>query len=144
MDQPNLKLLHRLATSTSALLRNKNSQWVEYGAIDDSIIEKLKDDEDVRVRLQVSDISHDLTIRHQTVLGITAEMFSFTDKYCVSAGCGGAERGCEGDEGRVRADAADAPLPQLPRLDARGAELQDEPPHPRDLRMPGGEDADQG
>ena len=80
MDQPNLKLLHRLATSTSALLRNKNSQWVEYGAIDDSIIEKLKDDEDVRVRLQVSDISHDLTIRHQTVLGITAEMFRFIDK----------------------------------------------------------------
>ena len=86
MDQPNLKLLHRLATSTSALLRNTNSQWVEYGAIDDSIIEKLKDDEDVRVRLQVSDISHDLTIRHQTVLGIIAEMFRFTDKYCVSAG----------------------------------------------------------
>ena len=80
MDQPNLKLLHRLATSTSALLRNKNSQWVEYGAIDDSIIEKLKDDEDVRVRLQVSDISHDLTIRHQAVLGITAEMFRFIDK----------------------------------------------------------------
>ena len=28
------------------------SGWVEYGAIDDSIIEKLRDDEDLRVRLQ--------------------------------------------------------------------------------------------
>ena len=68
VDQPNQKFLHRLSTSTSALLRNKNSQWVEYGAIDDSIIEKLKDDEDVRVRLQVSIISHDWMIRHQMVL----------------------------------------------------------------------------
>ena len=30
--------------------------WVEYGSIDDAIIEKLKDDEDVRVRLQVGAI----------------------------------------------------------------------------------------
>ena len=58
----NLSFLRRMTTSTSALLRNRNpangqSSWVEYGAIDDSIIEKLKDDEDVRVRLQVSNDS---------------------------------------------------------------------------------------
>ena len=72
-----------------------------------------------------------------------SDSWSNTVHICFPGGRG-AERGCEGNEGRVRADAADAPLPQLPRLDARGAELQDEPPHPRDLRMPGGEDADQG
>ena len=50
-----------MATSTSALLRNRNGQssWMEYGAIDDSIIEKLKDDEDVRVRLQVGNNKKD-------------------------------------------------------------------------------------
>ena len=32
--------------------------WVEYGAIDDAIIEKLKDDEDVRVRLQGAEELH--------------------------------------------------------------------------------------
>ena len=60
------------------------------------------------------------------------------------SGRGRAERGCEGYEGRVGADAADAPLPQLSGLNAGGAELQDEPTHPRDLRLPGREDAHQG
>ena len=32
--------------------------WVEYGAIDDAIIEKLKDDEDVRVLLQGAEELH--------------------------------------------------------------------------------------
>lgn len=32
-----------------------NSNWFEYGAIDDSIIEKLRDEEDVRVRLSGAD-----------------------------------------------------------------------------------------
>ena len=31
------------------------SGWFEYGAIDDSIIEKLRDEEDVRVRLAGAD-----------------------------------------------------------------------------------------
>ena len=31
-----------------------------------------------------------------------------------------------------------------PGLDARGAELQDEPPHPRDIRSPRGDDENQG
>ena len=61
-----------MATSTSALLRNRNpasgqSSWMEYGAIDDSIIEKLKDDEDVRVRLQVGNNSGGRMIWHQKV-----------------------------------------------------------------------------
>ena len=53
-----------MATGSSALLRHRNpsngqSSWMEYGAIDDSIIEKLKDDEDVRVRLQVGNNKKD-------------------------------------------------------------------------------------
>ena len=45
-------LLPRRGSSTSSGITRPGRTWVEYGAIDDAIIEKLKDDEDVRARLQ--------------------------------------------------------------------------------------------
>ena len=49
-----LVMIHGRKMSSSAMsngFSNSGSSWFEYGAIDDGIIEKLRDEEDVRVRL---------------------------------------------------------------------------------------------
>ena len=49
-----LVMIHGRKMSSSAMsngFSNAGSGWFEYGAIDDGIIEKLRDEEDVRVRL---------------------------------------------------------------------------------------------
>ena len=66
-----------MGTGSSAVLRARNGgSWSEYyGAIDDAIIEKLKDDDDVRVRLQVGRAEHD----HDYPVGNAAAVVSFVE-----------------------------------------------------------------
>ena len=66
-----LVMIHGRKMSSSSMSNGLNAGgWFEYGAIDDGIIEKLRDEEDVRVRLTGADeLNRDiLSLRHCIVL----------------------------------------------------------------------------
>lgn len=105
----------------------KNS-WVEYGAIDDSIIEKLKDDEDVRVRLQGNKKRKYGKVKKQFQ---TFLAFIFTIRLIRRRGV---ESRSPRNERHPPTSSPNETLPQLPRFHARRAQLQDEPARFGNLR----------